>query len=312
VDVQTNVGNCGACGNVCTGQCALGRCLVNLASANANASGEGSYNVIAVDSTNVYWVFPPESYVVRVPIAGGATVTSGLILGASNLTNIALGPNGVYAGGDDGVFFSPFDGGTGGIYPPDAALWSHRVMDLVAGPNLLYWTDPYVRGILAAPYDGGPATVVATDEAGTASEIVSGPSAVYWNYGFGDASVVSAAVDGGAVTVEPWGADASQIVWAAGDLYLATNTSISRVPGGQGAPILLVSGAGAIATFAADATNIYWSDKVPAVIMSEPKLGGSPTTLVTNQGNPASLVVDSTSLYWIDISTQELVKLTPK
>ena len=50
VDTTSDNTNCGSCATTCSGQCALSRCAITL------ATGQNTPTAIAVDSSNVYWV----------------------------------------------------------------------------------------------------------------------------------------------------------------------------------------------------------------------------------------------------------------
>jgi hypothetical protein len=94
IDVARDPQNCGACGVVCAGTCALGRCLVTL------ATGQNRPFAMAVDGDNVYWTNSAEDgdagsgSVMSVPKAGGATTV--LASGETKPHEIAVGGGNVY------------------------------------------------------------------------------------------------------------------------------------------------------------------------------------------------------------------------
>jgi hypothetical protein len=303
-DTQADPYNCGRCGLVCGGQCELGRCLVNLAP--ANPSYDSAYDSVAMRGGVVYWV---SSGIVSVPTTGGTPVTTQVEGYGVPFENLAIGPNGVFVGGTQGIVFLPFDGGAGRGFLGDPTAPSYAVHSIAAGTTQLYWVDTLSGDVLSAGFDGGAVTVVATDQ-GSGWDLAAGSSSLYWTTEDGDTLVTSASLDGGALTSEPW--SAQQLLWAGGDLYFATSFTLSRVPGGQGAPIVLVSDAMNIGSFAVDSTTLYWADLGTGNIMSESIQGGASVTLATGQTNTGKLLVDATSLYWINWATEELMKLTPK
>ena len=72
VDQTSDLNNCGGCGAVCSGTCALSRCSITLASSQAQPQH------LAVDANNVYWANQASggcNGTLKVPAVGGGTAT---------------------------------------------------------------------------------------------------------------------------------------------------------------------------------------------------------------------------------------------
>ena len=101
VDEQTDNGNCGGCGTVCsailpsTAACTVGRCLVTV------ASGLSSPAFIALDATSIYWtdyLGGTGGTVMKVPIGGG--IPTALALGQAHPEGLAVDAASVYWAND--------------------------------------------------------------------------------------------------------------------------------------------------------------------------------------------------------------------
>src|SRR6185312_7592133 len=182
VTTDSDPKNCGGCGTVCEGQCALGRCLVTL------ATGQSAPRSIAVDGTNVYWITASGTSVYSIPLNGG---TPKLVAsGPSSQYGIGLAldaTNVFFTGVGTGVLTVPKGGGTATTIPGGL------------GGDLLRVDSNYIYFPCASylPVGGGVQTNVAYDhcQAATVDDYN-----FYWiegSYKYGNGSVLSVPIAGG-------------------------------------------------------------------------------------------------------------------
>ena len=103
VNTATDVNNCSACGSVCSGTCALARCVVTLATGGIATSDPGG---IAVSGTNVYYF--GTGGLMSVPVSGGAPTM--VAPGSGNA--IALSSTDLFWVTSTSVMSVPIAGGT--------------------------------------------------------------------------------------------------------------------------------------------------------------------------------------------------------
>ena len=344
VDTATDVGNCGACGSACSGTCALGRCVVTLATGGIATSdpggiavsgtkvyyfgtaglmsvpvsggapamvAPGSGNAIALSSTDLFWV--TSTSVMSVPIAGGTPTTLATIGGGA----LAVNATGVYWTTDDAILSAPLAGLGDGGAPSTLAVGQNDPSGIALGTGAVYWTT---GGTLSSSGGFAPNTGAVTSAAWSEPED-------------GGALDGGAVADGGGEVATLAAVASSQnypvgIAVSAGGVYwAAAGSSGAHFNDGtiMSAPLCGVADGGAAVTLATaqrfpyaiavDATTLYWTCNdnggSGGAVMSVPLGGGAPVPLATGQSSPTALAVDATSVYWMT-GSGALMKLTPK
>ncbi len=315
VDVQTDFDNCGACGLVCGGTCAFGRCAVALATAQSGPE------FIAVDPTSVYWTNETGGTIMKSPVGGGAATT--LASGQSGPEFIAVDATSVYWTTENGltVAKAPLAGG------PPTTLSSGKKALGIAVSGSVYWTTG--NQVLKTPLDGGTSTALASEPqpgyCNGPQGVAVDATSVYWtNAGScagplpevctGDVRKVS--LSGGTVEIianmqgnpEAIAVDDTSVYWT----NCQSNTLMSA-PKNGGKAITLVSGQGQPQFIAVDDTSVYWTTGVGGTVMKVPLGGGKSTTLVSGkQFSPLGIAVDDTSVYWTNVENGTVFRLSPK
>jgi len=323
IDTQTDNDNCGACGNVCsalapsTATCALGRCLVTLASGD-------DYAGIAGGATAVYWTTYGGGTVMKVPIGGGSPTT--FAAGQDTPDGVAIDKTNLYWTSydlDATVMKAPIGGGTptalatGQVFPENVAVRG----------TFVYWATWESYGnngkVMKIPVGGGTPTTLASGQKHPES-ITTDATSVYWGT---DDAVMKVPIGGGTPTTFVSAQNVyGRVAVDATSVYYCTSTGdtnagvVIKAPVG-GSPTVLASGDPAY--IALDGDSVYWTDVDPSggsngTVMKVP-IGGGPTTiLASGQDGPDRIAVDETSVYWTtynDHSTgggMSLMKLTPK
>jgi hypothetical protein len=282
VDVQTDNGNCGACGAACAGTCLAGKCAVTETLASPVREAE----ILAVGPTGVYfssggssWLNYTDATLLGVHLDGGTVATLGA---AEGVFGVALDSTNVYWTADQGIVAkTPIAGGStvtlaSGVSSPGFVA--------VQGSNV-YWTTTgtsagsHLDGaVLTVPVAGGGVTTIASGQ--------------HWS--------------GGLAT------DATNVYWACsgtGPTHY-TDGTIMKAPLAGGAPTTMASGRNASWALAVDANNVYWVDNgtganhyQDGTVLQMPLAGGSVTTLASAQHQPYGITVDSSSVYWVNQGT---------
>jgi hypothetical protein len=325
VDEQTDPANCGGCGVTCAGTCALGRCLVTLASGRANPSA------ITVDATNVYWTDdPPDNTVggsgsvMQVPTGGGAPAT--IASGQKGPQAIAVEGSSVYWTNFDSytVLEAPVGGGTPTTLVSDA---DYVPLSLVANATNIAWTTQGTTGsgagtVMTVALGGGSAATLASDQQDILGLTMDATN-VYWKSG---ASILKAALAGGTTTTlctlsastsgASWGmaVDATSVYWTGRD---GSAGALMKVPVTGGTPATLASGPSMWTVLTIDATAVYFTGA--GAVLKMPLGGGTPTTLAAGHSG-YGIAVDATSVYWTEwtstgtdgAATGAVMKLSPK
>jgi hypothetical protein len=183
---------------------------------------------------------------------------------------------------------------------PGLAHW------LAVDATSVYWlsTDAVMKVAIGG---GKPTTLVSgqPDPQGIAVDATS----VYWTTMDTDGKVMKAPLAGGEPTTL---ASAQQfersiargIALDATDIYWTNRDSVTKLPLGGGAPVLLGQVArGQAWGIAVDSMNVYLTAfGSGGVVQSLPIEGGAVTTLASGQGFPYAITVDATNVYWTDIS----------
>jgi hypothetical protein len=318
-DTTSSAQNCGRCGHSCLGgTCAAGTCQpvalikglfdpITVAVDGVNvyvtvgdgkevlkankADGLGLTVVnnnefytlqargLAIDTTNIYWTqdltgTPPTGGIFSCPLTG-------CIDGGATTLAVGDGPRSIGVVGDS-VFWVEnvgqvvrrvgVDGGNPGtLVDVDAGLSPFR---MAVDDMYVYFTDDANGlGLARVPQAGG--AVVSLGSGGTSTYGVAVSSAgVFFTYG--------GTIDG-VVALAPKNAS------------LGTPPTIFATA--QNSPIGL----------AADATNVYWTNRASATgadgaILTCPLAGcsGGPTVLATNQAQPINIVTDADAIYWVN------------
>lgn len=238
---------------------------------------------VAVDATSVYWAhdvpngqptFMTDSAVMKMPVAGGAAV----VLGKS--------PAG-------------------------------RGYDITVDATNLYlefqWNDFAQEGeVHRWPLAGGVASGI-TGQQTTPRGLTLGAGYLYFGKEMGG-KLLGVSITGGADlkfgdpamffgTVHHGIAVDATSVYTTND-YGTTAGEILKWPVGGGLSTVLVGGQAVPNYIAADATNLYWTDRGVTAhtgsVMKMPKAGGAVTTLASGLGGPKRIAVDAASVYWND------------
>jgi hypothetical protein len=318
VDEQTDGNNCGGCGVVCgnqyslSSQCALARCLVTLADVLPGSPMPGPGLMVAVNSTDVYWVDQYE--VASVPVQGGTPTTIFNASGnATVIWAVALTDTAVYWGADNMyILMAPLAGGIA-----STLVWSPWMGDMAVNATEVYWTDGTTGEVLSVPPDGGATSTIASGQT-SPDYLALGPAGVYWTTepSSGDDAVVVAPLDGGAPTTLASGGSVSGLAVDTNNVYwIASSGGADRIysmPLVGGAISTLVSVPtpySVLSCLTVDTDSVYWADQ--GTILRVPIGGGTPVTLAVVQDPVGGgFAMDSASLYWVN--DKYVMKMTPK
>ncbi len=343
VDEQTDPAHCGGCGIVCAGTCALGRCLVTLAS-------QVSASSIAVDDTAVYWT-TMNGTVMKVPVGGGAAGT--LASGQDQPAAVVVDGTSVYwltsdAFDDSAITKVPR---TGGATPVTLITYGNEFSPtpgLAVDTAWVYWTD-FVSGnpvpgqlagarVRRMPSSGGPAQTLVEGLSLAPTGLAVDATSVYWAGSPGSPTnftnvLLKVPLQGGTpatlATYQSWasamvaalplpvvaGQTARDVYWIASppmpNSATQPPTNLLSAPATGGSPSTLAISANSVAL---DSTTLYWT--TDGSVMSAPLTGGTPVTLAAVGGG--EIAVDATSVYWLaepsagPMGTNAILKLTPK
>jgi hypothetical protein len=330
VDTSSDPANCGACNNVCpvptspsTGTCALGGCLVTL------ATGINFVDGLTIDSANVYFTnsaLNGPNLVARIAKAGG-TVTALQDAGGTQLGSVAIDSTHAYVTEEPSPFSAdlvvavPLDGGAPSTIT-SVAVTNDSPADLrVDGTNVYFTIFEYGNGrVASAPLGGGTATTLASGNHYPEFLTIDG-AYVYFTGTSANGSVFQVPLaDGGAPLALATGqnspagiaVDGTSVYWATGGSPCAPDAGgcgvVQKVPIGGGAAVTLASGVVNPQAMAIDSTYVYWTDWVTGnggacsscvgLVMRAPLGGGAATTLAAGQENPGFVHVDSSGIYW--------------
>jgi hypothetical protein len=318
------------CDPSCAGTCALGRCIVTL------ATSQGHPVAMALDDTSVYWTAlgsgcpASDGTVVRAP-KDGSSAPVVLASGLASPQGIAVDGANVYwaeqgcagAGSDGGaigrIAMVPQAGGA--VTALATGVGSPTSVALAGGA--VYWNDVAGTIDMVAVTGGTPTAVVR-------KQTNPGALAAAGGYLFWADQVVSAAggVYAAALPVAP-GTTSGVSVGAAGAdpvTVVANDAGISWIATqGSGFTASHVSSIGAPSAYypnvdidppalAADDVNLYFIDPDGngGTLASIPAAGGDVTQLADTVLHGLALAVDDTSVYWIEANGTTVMKATPK
>jgi hypothetical protein len=129
INTQSDLGNCGGCGNVCAGTCTNGHCATPL------ATGQFEPFALAVDSANVYWTNNYNGTVMRVAIGGGPAVAIASAQGHPQ--GIAIDATNAYWATGTNVVQVPLAGGS----VTTLASGQNAPWAVAADGTNVYWTN---------------------------------------------------------------------------------------------------------------------------------------------------------------------------
>ena len=238
---------------------------------------------LAIDATNIYWatdtpngspIFMTDSAVMKAPVGGGAPVLldkasagRGYDL-AVDATNVYLEFQWLDHAQEGEVHRLPLAGGA----QTGITGLQTTPRGLTLGAGYLYIGKEMGGKLLGVSLTGGA------------------------DLKFGDPFMVYGTVHHGIAV------DATS-VYTTNDTGTAAGEILKWSVAG-GLSTVLVAGQAAPNYIAADATNLYWTDRGlmahTGSVMKMPKAGGAVTTLASGLGGAKRIVVDATSVYWND------------
>ena len=318
VDTTSDISNCGGCGVQCSGQCALSRCIMTLATGQALPQG------IAVDSTSVYWLNQASAAcngsLMKVAIGGGAGPIT--MAGSEGTTgHIAIDSSSVYwdgercSTGEIEIHRIPKSGGS--VAPLGSPPTAFSLVGLVIDSGNVYFTQigfmSTLGNVWAVPKAGGPVTSLATGSSCGALAVDS--AYVYW-IDIGNGAIFKTPVAGGTSTqiavaspdeLDSMAADSTNLYWT-----INSGGNVTKMPTAGGAPANLASGLSYPRGVIVDGTNAYWFNATQGTILKVPVSGGTPAAVVASTA--AALAVDGKSLYWTVPGSPngKVMKATPK
>ncbi len=217
VDLTSDDRNCGGCGLACPSGCAMGECIVTLATAPGAQA-------LAVDGTSVYFASPYAGTLARVPLDGGSVVTlasvahAGVLDGGGpgfEVTALAVGATDVYWSIGGALLAVPLTGGTAltlaQLPSPtsagDAGVAACTGAAVATDGASVYWAVACAAGapgfVASVPVRGGALTTLASAQP-TPTAVATDALNVYWTVaGTYVANVGGALYVGGALLAAP-------------------------------------------------------------------------------------------------------------
>ncbi|MGH7283690.1 MAG: hypothetical protein ACRELY_19365, partial [Polyangiaceae bacterium] len=330
-DLQTDVANCGACGNACGSAanaavtCAAGKCTstCNAGSIDCNKDpSDGCEATLAGD--------PKNCSACGRDCLGGAC--NGSVCQPITIQSVTGQPSGI-AVDDSGVYFglNPPGGTTSevvriakdGSGAQPLVLNRSNVSAIAIDDTFVYWVE--VNGgangrILKAPKDGssGVPQTVATGLAVTASAqlVIDSPNAIWSAYGVDDGTGTGTLVGGGVYSCALAGCGSAPNVLASFEEVNGVAVSPPSIffgidaltpgPGAfdcpiggcSGAPALVPGATAAAVQLAADSAGVTWTTSAGVARYS----GTSLTMVASGLAGLHAVVTDNTNVYFTSIS----------
>jgi hypothetical protein len=316
VQTRTDMNNCGGCGIVCTATppstavCAIGKCIVTLATASTSA---GSELALAVHGSDVFYAQQTAGTISRVPTAGGTPTT--IVTGQTQPHSLVADSTSVYwaVNGTNAIWKAQHDGGA-----PTKVTSSGQVVDLAIDSTTVYYTTGFGY-VMSAPLTGGTSkTVSQTNGVNYAGHVAVDSTKVY----FSDqgVSIYSAPIDGGTGTpiIASSGIPQSGLAITPGELYWGTGSLTQHAPLDGGLAVTRVPTP--LYGIAFDGADLFGYTPTGSIVKIALAGGSFAQTLsyraTNNSYDIATIAVDQTSVYWTEYvygsGIARVMKLSPK
>jgi hypothetical protein len=311
VDTQTDVNNCGLCGNGCSAslgpgadyslQCNTGACDLLIESLDGFLNLSGATNVAVADGSIFFTMdYCPTTCSV------GAVVNvepTGFLLNPT--VDQPSPPWGIAANAEGAYFTVEGTPGNG----------DGTVM-------LLLRDGGAVVGVANTPGFTAPTVLASGQDVPWA--ITSDSANIYWinrsTPGTSFGTVVKMSLAGGEPEAlatgqaSPWGiaVDSDNVYWVNQGSPDGGNGSVMKVGLDGGTPALIASNQNAPWSIAVDSANVYWTNygfgADTGSVMAAPIDGGAPFALASGQDSPWGLALDGTSVYWANFGSGTIMK----
>jgi sugar lactone lactonase YvrE len=271
-DLSKDAANCGACGHDCLGgACMAGKCQPKLL-----AQGQQNPTVLALSSTDVFWVNSapmPNGMVQKLskdadPSTAPTMLAPGLDLPVALTLDLSGGVSGqkiyfaTFVGGE--IFRANLDGSTMETMASSQDTPSAVAVDATK----VYWASFAGSEILqlAISDPGGTATPIATSQTNPSALVVSGGAAYWTNKG-------------------------------------ATNMTTGRVvkrplPTGSATPLAMNEGEPV--ALVVDSGQVFYADRGTGMIKVVSTTSGAPVVITMGQSTPTAIAVDADYVYWVN------------
>jgi len=303
-NLDTDVSNCGACGNVCPAGdpkagngfvvCKQGTCAVScLSNKYADCNGQ----TIDGCETNI---FTSTSHCgscgkkCDMPCVNGMCTLKQIAAGLDAPTHIAVDATDVYVAEQNQISKVPYAGGT-----PTVVAATGTVGDMELSATHLYWTDSKNGQVRRIPLAGGTPQTLSTGVALKVRNLAIDASDVFFTTGF-DGELKKVPASGGATTVlsSGWPYTADVLSTGATLVFAVTNSSggLYSLPasGGTATQLAPSSQPDRVVT---DGSQVYWWSGQN--VLAVPLTGGATQTLTSGQVNIRNIATDGTDVYWV-------------
>lgn len=303
-NLDSDVSNCGACGNVCPSGdpkagngivvCKQGSCAVScLSNQYADCNGQtidGCETNIFTSSKHCGTCFKE----CDMPCVNGMCTLKQIAAGLDAPTHIAVNATDVYVAEQNQIRKVPYDGGT-----PTLVAATGTVGEMELSATHLYWTDSKNGQVRRIALSGGTAQTLSTGVALKVRNLAIDASDVFFTTGF-DGELKKVPQAGGATTLLSSGWPYAADVLSAGTdlVFTVTNSSggLYSLPAGGGTTTQLApsSQPDRVVT---DGTRVYWWSGQN--VLAVPLGGGATQTLTSGQVNIRNIATDGSDVYWV-------------